>query len=214
MSDPELDLASTPLGDFLTRLAARDPTPGGGTAMAVAGAAGAALVRMVALASVGREEFAAQEALLQAIADQARETRLHLLSLAEKDAKAYGAVVAAYALPNETEAEQEARRSAVHEALKGAIEVPLRIMESCVEVIGIARNAVEAGNKNAASDGAAGAELGRAGLRGAAGIVRANLKALANETYAKDVRTRLDEMLYMGTKTCTALDSYVQDLWT
>lgn len=214
MSDPELDLASTPLGDFLRRLASKDPTPGGGTAMAIAGATGASLVRMVALASVGKKEFAAQEALLQAIADQAKETRLHLLVLGEKDAKAYAAVVAAYALVNDTGAEQEARRTAVQEALKRAIEVPLRIMESCVEVIGIARNVVEAGNKHAASDGAAGAELARAGMRGAAGIVRANLQALANETYAKDVRTRLDEMLFMGTKTCTALDSYVQDLWT
>ncbi len=88
-------------------------------------------------------------------------------------------------------------------------------MESCVEVIGIAQNVVEAGNKHAASDGAAGAELARAGMRGRRrDRPREPAGPRRGRDYAKDVRTRLDEMLFMGTKVCTAIDSYVQDLWT
>ena len=43
--------------------------------------------------------------------------------------------------------------------------------------------------------------------------VKANLAGIADEEYVQMTRTKLDEMIYMGTKVCTALDSYVNELW-
>ncbi len=43
--------------------------------------------------------------------------------------------------------------------------------------------------------------------------VKANLAGIDDDAYAQMKRTQMDEMLYMGTKVCTALDSYVNDLW-
>jgi len=207
------DLSSTPFRGVLERLGSRDATPGGGSAAAYAGAMGASLVEMLAGLTQDHDEFADRASLLEAIGDQAKETREHLLGYAAKDAAAYEAVLAAMRLPHDSEEEQAARGEAIQAALKEATEIPLRIMEECLQVIGLAKNVLESGLHAAASDGAVGAVLARAGLQSASLTVKANLARLDDQDYAQISRTKLDEMLYMGTKVCTALDSYVNDLW-
>jgi formiminotetrahydrofolate cyclodeaminase len=207
------DFSSPSVRDFLEALGTAGPTPGGGTSAAVAGAMGAALVRMLAGLTIGRKKYAEHEALMQAIAEQAAEEQQALLALAADDAAAFDGVTAAYRLPRETPAEQQARTRAVQEATKAACEVPLRVMQHCLEVISLARNAVTRGNRNAASDGAAGAELARAGLKIAAYNVKINLTSIEDADYVRTARTRLDEMTFMGMKTASAVDSFVEDLW-
>ena len=207
------DLSSTSFRGVLERLGSQDATPGGGSAAAYAGAMGASLVEMLANLTETHEEFADRASLLEAIAEQAKETREHLLGYAAKDAAAYEAVLEAQRRPHETEADEAARTEAVQTALKEATEVPLRIMEECLQVIGLAKNVLESGLHAAASDGAVGAVLARAGLQSASLTVKANLARIDDQDYAQMSRTKLDEMLYMGTKVCTALDSYVNDLW-
>lgn len=198
---------------FTQALASASPTPGGGTGAAVAGALGAALVRMLCMLTVGKPKYAAHEQLMQALADACEEARTALLDLAAADARAYDGVSAAFKQPRGTPAEQAARDAAIEAALKGAIEPPLRVMERCLEVIGHAKAAVQVGNRNAVSDGAAGAELCRAALKVAAYNVKINLVGVKDQRYAKDVRTRLDEMLYMGTAVAQEIESFVNDLW-
>jgi formiminotetrahydrofolate cyclodeaminase len=207
------DVRALGLEDFTLRLASDSPTPGGGTGAAVAGALGAALVRMLCVLTVGKPKYAPHERLLQAIADACEEARSALLDLAAEDAAAYDQVGAAYRLPKGTPAEVAARDVAVEKAMKGAIDVPLRVMERCLEVIGNAKSAVQVGNRNAVSDGAAGAELARAALKIAAYNVKINLASLKDAKYVKDMRTRLDEMAYMGTAVAQEIESYVNDLW-
>ena len=199
--------------EFLSALASDSPTPGGGTGAAVAGAMGAALVRMLAVLTVGRPKYASSEPLMKAVAEGASEGVERLLGLADEDARAYEAVSAAYRMPKATEAEQAARKGAVQAALKGAVESPVRVMEQCLETLGLAKNAVAQGNRNAVSDGAAGAELSRAAMVVASYNVRINLVAIEDERYAKDMRTRLDEILYMGQATAVEIDSRVKEQW-
>jgi len=198
---------------FLDALASDQPTPGGGTGAAMVGATGAALVRMLAVLTIGRPKFAAVEPTMKAIAEQAAENRERLLALADADARAYDAVSAAYKLPKATEAEQAARKAAIEAALKGAIEPPMKVMEACLDTISLAKMAVAQGNPNAASDGAAGAEFCRSAMTVAAYNVRINLVAVSDAKFAKDCRTRLDEMLYMGATAASEIDSRVQDMW-
>ena len=49
------DINETSIDDFLDRLASKDPTPGGGSAAAIMGAMGAALVSMVCNVSFGKK---------------------------------------------------------------------------------------------------------------------------------------------------------------
>jgi formiminotetrahydrofolate cyclodeaminase len=208
------DLKTLSVEALLEKLGRDVPTPGGGSAAAVAGALGASMVRMLALLTVGKKDYEAHAKLMQAVAEQAAESAEHLLRFSAKDAEAYDQVTAAYGLSKETEEEQEARAAAIQEALKGATEVPLRIMEECLQVISLAKNVVESGYRNAVSDGASGAVLARAGLTAASFSVKANLAGITDGEYVLMTRTKLDEMIYMGTKVCTALDSYVNELWT
>ena len=153
------------LHGFLDALASDSPTPGGGTGAAMVGATGAALVRMLAVLTIGRPKYAADEALMKAIAEQAADNRAKLLALADDDARSYDAVSAAYKLPKATEAEQAARKAAIQAAMKGAIAPPLKVMEVCLDTISLAKAAVAKGNVNAASDGAAGATASRGPMR-------------------------------------------------
>ena len=209
----KLDYRTPTLAAFLEDLGSDAPTPGGGTGSAVAGALGAALVRMLAQLTIGRKRYAAHEELMKAISDQAASERETLMDLAAEDAAAYGAVGAAFKLPKETDEEKAARREAIQDALKGACDVPLKVMEHCLEVISLAKNAVQSGNRNALSDGAAGAELARAGLKVASYNVKINLASIKDEAYVSEVRTRVDEMTYMGTAAATTIDSHVNEIW-
>ncbi len=199
---------------FLDALASDTPTPGGGSAAAVSGAIGASLVAMLARLTIGRKKYAAAEELMRAVADEANDARDALLALADEDSRAYDAVSLAMRLPKETDEQKAARREAIQAAFRGACDAPLRVMERCLVVIGLARNAVHRGNVNAASDGAAGAELARAALRVAAYNVRINLGAIDDAEYVRATRTRVDEMLYMGTAAAQEIDSHVNDLWS
>lgn len=210
----EHDFKSPSVEAFLARLGSDTPTPGGGTAAAVTGAMGAALVAMLANLTLGRKKYADHEKLMGAIAEQAEEERMRLLELAADDAAAYDKVGAAFKLPKDSDEEKAARGEAIQAALQGACDVPLAVMERCVEVIGLAKTAVQYGNKNALSDGAAGSEFARAALRVASYNVKINLGSIKDEAYAKQARTRMDEMEYMGANAATWIDSRVNEIWT
>ena len=210
MSD---DYGSQTLRDFLATLSSDAPTPGGGSGAAVTGALGASLVGMLAALTLGRKKYAEHEELMEAIVAQAQEHRDALVKLAADDAQAYSAVSAAFKLPKSSDDEKKARRAAIQEALKGACDVPLKVMEECLAVIGLAKNAVQRGNVNAVSDGAAGAELARAALKVASYNVKINLGGIKDEQFVSEARTRLDEMSYMGTAAANTVDSHVNELW-
>jgi formiminotetrahydrofolate cyclodeaminase len=205
--------ADTTIREFLDALGGPSPTPGGGTGAAVAGALGASLVRMFAALTIGKPKYAAHDALMRAVADQAKEAAERFLSLAQEDAGAYDAVSAAYRLPKGTPQEVAARKAAIQGALKMACLVPLHVMEQALETIGLAKMAVPVGNRNAASDGAAGAELAHAAMTVASYNVRINLASIDDETFAKDMRTRLDEISYMGTASKNEIASAVLEAW-
>ena len=84
------DSPSLPFAELTARLASREPIPGGGSAAALAGAMGAALVAMVAELTIGRPDARAHEQTLCAsCATSAVAHRDLLQRLAEQDAVAY-----------------------------------------------------------------------------------------------------------------------------
>jgi methenyltetrahydrofolate cyclohydrolase len=171
-------LLSLPAADLLDRFASPDPTPGGGSAAALAGALGAALVSMVCAMPKTRTGAALERARLDAALAWAREAGERLRALVQEDARAYDAVVAAYRLPKGTDEDKAARKSAIAVAMARATEVPLETAEACLVVLKSAEEAVLHGNPNALSDARTGAALGWAGLVGAAENVRINAASL------------------------------------
>ncbi len=181
-------LLSLPAAELLDRFAAPDPTPGGGSAAALAGALGAALVSMVCAMPKTRTGAVPERARLDAALAWAGEAGERLRALVEKDARAYDAVVAAYRLPKGTDGDKAARKSAIAAAMARATEVPLETAEACLVVMKSAEEAVSHGNPNAVSDARTGAALAWAGLVGAAENVRINAASLPEGDRAAALR--------------------------
>ncbi|MEX0985038.1 MAG: cyclodeaminase/cyclohydrolase family protein [Actinomycetota bacterium] len=155
---------------WLEELGSGAATPGGGAFAALSAAAGAALVSMVGRLTIGKPKFAEAEARMQEIVAEADRERVDLLGFADRDAQAFDAVMFAYRMPRETEAEQTQRLHALQTALERAAEVPLMVARRAVYVMGLAEEATMIGNPNAASDG----------MCAAAGLHAAAVAALAN----------------------------------
>ena len=169
-------LAELTVRDLTERLASRAPVPGGGSASALAGALGAALVEMVCELTVGKPEY--EDPVARQIGAAAGELRGSLLAAAEADAAAYLDVVAARRLPRDGDAERAARKAAIGEASVAATEVPLGVARLAAKVLDLAASIASIGNRNAVSDAGTAALLAAAAARGAALNVRINLPSL------------------------------------
>jgi formiminotetrahydrofolate cyclodeaminase len=176
---------------FTADLASASPTPGGGSAAALAGALAAALVQMVADLTLDREAYKAHEREVRAVRDRAAAARRDLLALVDRDARAYDAVVQALRLPKATEAEKAGRAEALARALQYATETPLATAEASAAIMEMAIALAFKGNLNALSDAGTAAMLAYAAVRGAVMNVRANLKGLKDETRAAALRDRV-----------------------
>lgn len=161
---------------LLDRLASSDPTPGGGSAAAWAGATGAALVGMVAGMDKTRTGADEERARLADVREAAAAAGRRLRELVDEDTAAYDAVMAAYKLPKATDEEKAARKPVIAAALARATAVPLETAERCGEVLGLAASAAADGNPNALSDARTAGALAWAGLAGAVENVSINTK--------------------------------------
>ena len=177
--------------ELLDRFASPDPTPGGGSAAALAGATAAALVTMVCRMPKTRSGDPGERGRLDMALAQATEGGRRLRALVDEDSAAYDAVVAAYRLPKASDEEKAARKRAVDAAVSVATEVPLRTAEACMVVLGAAASAANDGNPNALSDARTAAALAWAGLKGAAENVRINLAASADPS---PMRSRIESL--------------------
>lgn len=181
--------------DFLAALASGEPTPGGGSAAALAGALGAALAAMVARLTTGRPRYSAVEAEMQAMIGEAETLRERLTGLVAEDAEAYQRVMAAYRLPKDTPAAQAARQAAIQTALRGASQTPLHTVAACRDVLQLAERTAALGNPNARTDACVAALLAHAGLQGAALNVRVNLADIEDKTFVAQATAAVDASL-------------------
>jgi formiminotetrahydrofolate cyclodeaminase len=90
VSPPDQSAIDSPVRGFLDGLASNAPTPGGGSAAALAGALGAGLVSMVCQFTVGREKYADVEADMRRVLERAEELRELLEDAGDEDIAAYG----------------------------------------------------------------------------------------------------------------------------
>ncbi|MCA1588350.1 MAG: cyclodeaminase/cyclohydrolase family protein [Chloroflexi bacterium] len=197
--------------EVVERLASSDPAPGGGSAAALVGAMGAALVRMVVELSSPRADSAgAADALLE-IGSAAATWQSELLNLAELDANAYSAVVRARRLPRGTAIERQARDVQVAAAIREATRAPLAMVRAALAVLELAERLAPIGTRNAISDVGVGGMLATTSARGAALNVRINLPYLQDPELHADATSTLDALLPGLGRRERALDSIVAE---
>jgi formiminotetrahydrofolate cyclodeaminase len=183
-----MDFNKTSFADLLNAFASDAPTPGGGSAAALAGAMGAALAEMVASLTLSKEKYAASHEAVRPIAGLARRTRQELQRLAHEDSEAYDAVVAARRLPKDTPDQEKVRTRKTSEANRLAAEVPMRTARSAARLLAAMPELAKRGNPNAASDAGAAALLLEAAAHAALLNVAINLAGIDDAAFAADLK--------------------------
>jgi glutamate formiminotransferase/formiminotetrahydrofolate cyclodeaminase len=187
-------LVERSLEAFVQETAAETPAPGGGSVSAAVGALGAALGTMVANLSSHKRGWDDRWEMFSGWAERGKRCYDTLLALVDEDTQAFNAVLAALGRPKDTPAEREARTRALHEATKGAIEVPLRVMETAVEALEVVTAMAEQGLPSSVSDAGVGALCAAAAVRGAGLNVWINLKGFDDPAFAKETVRKAKEL--------------------
>lgn len=193
-----MTVSTLALEAYARRLATADPTPGGGSASAAAGAFAAGLVCMVASLTAASPKHQDVATRARAVGERAHGIMETLLRGVDEDVVAFDAVSAAYKLPKSSDAEKTARTDAIQRALLAATEPPMRVIDASVEACRLAAELVDFGNRNAISDVGCAALFAGAAAQGAALNVGINTKSLkdraAAEAYAERVRVALAQV--------------------
>ena len=189
-----MKLVDRTVRDFLSAVRSPEPTPGGGSAAALAGATGASLFAMVAGLPKSRAATAEDAARLKAAGERCTALADELAALIDRDSEAYGHVMAAYRKPKSTDEEKAARSAAIQEAMRTAIAAPLDVMRACAAAAEQGVVIAALGNPSASSDGQVGFELLGAALRGAKLNVEINLDSVKDADYAQRIRDEVKEL--------------------
>jgi methenyltetrahydrofolate cyclohydrolase len=190
-----LPFADLTLATFLDDLASGKPAPGGGSAAALSGALGAALVSMVANLTIGKEKFKDVEPEMKEILAKSETLRHKLLAMIDDDVAAFNAYSAAAKLPKETDAQKTARSAALQKALINAVDPPMDTARACVEILDLCRPVADKGNVQAVSDAGVGALLAEAGMRSAALNVQINLGWIKDADFVGRKHKELNDLL-------------------
>ncbi len=162
MADPE-SLLDLTVRELLDAAAARTPAPGGGGAAALTTAMAAALTGMAARFADG--------AAAERAAERADALRAAVTPLADADAAAYRAYMAATRLPRD----DPGRADAIATARAETIAVPARITELAGLVAEVAADLARSGNPNLHGDAGAAVHLAAAAATAAAELIAANV---------------------------------------
>jgi len=173
--------------DLLSAFASSDPTPGGGSAAALAASVGAALLTMVTGLPKTRSGADEDRVALTEAASALAGIREQLTHAIDADAAAYDRVVAAYKRPKASGEDKAARSAAVQAALREATAVPLRVMRLSSQALEVAKTVGAHGHPGASSDVGVAVALLRAGFEGARLNVDANLGGIRDDAYTTAV---------------------------
>ncbi len=150
-------------------MARKESAPGGGAVAAATVSAAAGLAGMAARYSVDRLD------LSQEPVERAERLRAPAAALADEDAEAFGAVIAAYATVRD--GDEEGGQARLRAALTRAAEVPLEIAELGAETARLAGRVAAEGKRDVRGDAATGLLLAEAATRSAAHLVSVNVEA-------------------------------------
>jgi glutamate formiminotransferase/formiminotetrahydrofolate cyclodeaminase len=120
--------------DFANETASESPAPGGGSISAYMGALGAALATMVANLSSHKRGWDDRWELFSQWAEKGQKVKDELLWLVDEDTNAFNKIMAAMSLPKGSDEEKAARKQAMDEATRYAIEIPLKTVQRSFEV--------------------------------------------------------------------------------
>ncbi len=187
-------LANLKITEYLAEAAAGTAIPGGGSVAALNASLAAGLTEMVANLTIGKKGYEAVAEEMNDIAEKTAELREKLTAAIDRDAEAYGQVMAAFKLPRVTDQEKELRKQAIQKAFKHAAIVPLEVAGQAVEVLDLAGKAVNSGNKNAVTDGVVAAMNARTAALAALYNVKINLGSIEDDEFVDKLTREINNL--------------------
>jgi len=184
-----------PIQRYLDDLASVQPTPGGGSTAALSGAMGAALASMVCRITLGKEANAQVHQEIEELLKGTEYLRSRFQQLLQEDIVAYGNLAASYKLPRETDEERKNRTDMIQKQLVEAALVPLEVVENAAALIKSCQRIAEIGSITVLSDVETGAILASCSGKGAAFMVRINVRSMKNDKLAVELENRLNTAL-------------------
>ncbi len=206
-----MSLVDLSVRDLLAAFSSSRPTPGGGSASALASAIGASLLAMVAALPKTRGGSDEDRAALAAAATALNLARQELTVAIDGDAAAYDQVVAAYKLPKASEEEQTIRKAAIQRALRAATDVPLGVMRLSSHALDHARVIAAHGHRAAKSDVGVAVALLRAGLHGARLNIEINAGTVSDAAYVDAVKTEASALSERAGRAAEAADALLRN---
>jgi formiminotetrahydrofolate cyclodeaminase len=195
-----LDKTAT-IEKFLDAAAAKQPTPGGGSVSALAGALAASMGEMVLNYSIGKKGLEAQQEKLKAALAEFTRARGMMLELMVEDQAAFDELSGA-------RKSQDAKKIAA--AVTICVNVPLTMAATALAVIELAESLVGGVNKYLLSDLAVCAELAMATVRCALYNVRVNLPEISDSTQKKRIEQEEARLLNLGVE---AMKRVIPAIW-
>lgn len=181
-------LVDRTLRAFSDELASAAAVPGGGSAVAYAGAMGAALTAMVGRIAERKEQTEATTALVA----EADNLRSDFLRLVDDDSAAFARVSEAMKLPKATDEDKKARKERLQSALLAASRVPLEVAKTGRRLLDLCERTMSTAPNATVSDIGVGALMAESALQGAALNVMINLASLTDAAQVKALSEDLD----------------------
>ena len=172
------------LAEFKNETASESPAPGGGSVSAYVGSLGAALGVMVANLSAHKRGWDHRWQEFSDWAEKGKYFHEELLKCVDEDTNAFNQIMAAFALPKNSESEQLIRKKAIEDATRNAIEVPIKVMQLAFSSMEMIKTMAETGNPNSVSDAGVGALCARAAVEGAFLNVKINTTGFSDKVFS------------------------------
>ena len=196
--------------EFVWETASESPAPGGGSISALAASMGCALATMVANLSSHKRGWDNRSPYFSDWAEKGQALADQLLFLVDEDTNSFNQIMQAFQLPKTSEAETRIRKEAIANATLYAMEIPLKVMETCLKGFEICREMAEQGMASSASDVGVGNLMLWAGLQGAHLNVKINAKALANEPKAQSLLDQAEAASHKGFEAFSEIQTRIQ----
>ncbi len=172
---------------FANETASESPAPGGGSISATLGALGVSLATMVANLSAHKRGWDERWEEFSNWAEKGMALQKELIRLVDEDTNAFNRIMAAFDLPKGSDPEKQARKQAIQDATKFAIEIPFKVMETTFSTMEVIKAMAETGNPNSVSDAGVGALCARSAVMGAYLNVKINAAGLDDRAFADKV---------------------------
>lgn len=184
-AEKQQQLVNLTAAGFANETASESPAPGGGSVAAYIGSLGASLATMVANLSSHKRGWDERWEFFSEWAEKGQKIKDQLLFLVDEDTRAFNKIMDAFGLPKKTDEDKVARKQAIEEASKYAIEVPFKVMEVSLQSMDLIEAMVKEGNPNSVTDAGVGAICARSAVMGAFLNVKINAAGIEDKAFAE-----------------------------